>query len=295
MLDVYKQSLAPFPYPFTDRHCWVEILTGSISPICYLVMPPDDLWPHWQIYMNPDPPYLAGYFAWSSDGRVGPHRDRRGGFPCGPTLFVGQDRGTCQGCKYLDADDNDEMVVSFIAVDDSIPSWAKALSRHKVCRFVHGPDLRRCPGSADAWDAALLPISIILYIALAPTRELDISWRPPRVLGHGKTLRRKMGYYYVTPIKKVYFHRRVATYLTGEARQIERRFSVRGHVRHSHLRRCPSGSVARVREHWVRPSWKGQEGLASAPHRYAVDWPADVRVEAARRLLKEVNYERRRP
>ena len=295
MLDVYRQSLASFPYPFGDHFCWVEISEKLGNPLCYMLMPPDSEYPHWQVYLDPSPPFAEGFFAWSPDGRIGPHRDRPGGFPCGPTLFVAQDRNLCQGCVYLDAEADHELVSDFVAVDSWRPAWEKALARHKVCRFVRGPDPDRCPRSTDAWDVTLLPISIILYIALAPTRELDTIWRPPRVLGHGKTRRRKVGYYHVTPIRKHYFRRRVMTYFTGQQRFIDKRFFVRGHVRSSHFRRCLGGTLVKVREHWVRPCWKGPEELAVAPHRYAIDWPADARVDAARRLMKGDKDERRRP
>ena len=294
MFDVYRQSLASFPYPFGDHFCWVEISERPGSPLCYMLMPPDSKYPHWQVYLNPSPPFAEGFFAWSPDGRIGPYQDRPGGFPCGPTLFVDQDRNRCRGCNYLDAEGDDELVLDFVSTDGWRPAWEKALSRHKVCRFVHGPDISRCPRSADAWDVTLLPISIILYIALAPDRELDAIWRPPRILGHGKTRRRKVGYYHVTPIRKHYFHRRVTAYSTGQQRSIDKRFFVRGHIRSSHFRRCRDGTPAKVREHWVRLYWKGPEELAAAPHRYTIDWPADARVDVARRLTKGDSDERRR-
>ncbi len=292
MLNVYKQSLAPFPYPFGEHGCWGEISTGSKMPLCYLLMAPDDTWPHWQIYLNWDPPYVGHMFAWSPDGRVGPYLDRPGGFPCGPTLFIAQDSNLCRDCRLLDAEADHKLVCDFVPVDPQTPAWMTAMTRHKVCQFVLSSDTQRCPRSVDAWDAALLPISVILYIALAPVRELDISWQPPRVLGHGKSLRHKVGYYQLTPIKKIYFHRRVTAYVSGERRHLEKRFFVRGHVRRSHFRCCPSGVHTKVKEAWVRLYWKGPEGLAVSPHRYTVDWPTDGRVEAAQRLAAATPFEK---
>lgn len=62
MLDVYRQSTISFPYPFGDHFCWAEISEKLGNPLCYMLVPPDSVYPHWQVYLNPDPLFIGSFF-----------------------------------------------------------------------------------------------------------------------------------------------------------------------------------------------------------------------------------------
>jgi hypothetical protein len=287
MLDVFRASPVSFPYPFGSLLSWIEIPLDQNQYITYIVMPPDEKWPHWQVYLNPNPPNADARFMWSADGRIGPYKDKPGGQPVGPTVWVYQDPSHCHNCRYFEiGKDESDLVCLMEEVETADPTMIP-FTRGLACEFTLVPDSDRCPKSPDFWNAALLPISIIMYIALAPTKELDVSWQPKRTLGKGKNEREKRGYYLITPIKKVYIKRRLEHFITSERRQIEVTYFVRGHNRREHMRRKPKGEgLCHVRGSWVKAHWRGPEQEDLPPH-YSLAWGPDERIESAKRLRSE--------
>lgn len=307
ILDVYKSKLYNFSYPFGDYATWIEI--GDIN---YLVLPPDETWPHYQIYLNhkyTDALYIEDILVWAPDGRIGPHRDRPGGYEIGPTVYAYQNSrcaklnlpkdeleifardaedGLAGACLAWRAPDGED-VIEFTAVDPNMPDWIVEASKSYACRLFDKPGYSDnpilCPYHDEFWDAALLPISIIIYIATAPVRELDTSWQPKRIIGSGSKAREKRGYYQLTPIKKHYFHKRIQRYIVGESRELAVPHFVRGHERRSHERHLRSGRVTQVRECWVNPHWVG-EGYEELPPHYSLNWFNDERIESVKKLRK---------
>ena len=283
-LEIFKTGLFDFPYPFGPYLCWIEIPVEGRDSICYSVMAPDEKWPHWQIYLNPQEDVYGGQFIWSASGRIGPHRDLPGGQAVGPTVFAHQDVRYCAGCKYFGAEPDHGKVHKLSPVDGSIPPATRDLMSSLACAFTGGPDTR-CQHSAAFWDAALLPVSIIMYIAVAPTHELDISWQPRRVFGKGTNQRTKVGYYHLTPIRKAYIERRIRHFWTGEGKKLEIPSFVRGHRRRAHRRFLGwRGEYTSVKESWVNPHWRGPEVGELPPH-YSLSWGTDKRVESVERLI----------
>lgn len=284
--EALKDEINFFPYPFGDYLTWIEIDTPQ-EPVSYSLLPPDETWPHWQIYLGPTAGEARQCFLWSQDGRIGPHLDRPGGKPTLPTLFVYQDGEWCAGCEYFEAVSNDDTIHKMVCVNETLPPALKAQATALCCSFKGAPDIERCPHSQTFWDAALLPISIIMYIAVAPTQELDKSWHSKRTLGKGKSERSKVGHYLITPIKKTYIRYRIEKFKTGKARELEIPSFVRGHHRRGHQRFLSwLGISIDVKPSWVRPFWRGPEWADLPPH-YSLKLGQDKRVDAARELLEE--------
>lgn len=311
ILETYKEKLYKFPYPFGAYTSWVEI--GDIN---YLVMPPDDKWPHYQIYFGhyyTGALYIQDTFLWSRDGRIGPHIDRRGGFPVGPAVYayqngarcdelknttdfdievVSDDGITCDKWRNAYEDENrDEQgpVFKLYNMEENLPDWLKNDTASYACRLLDNPDpdiACWCPYHSLLWDAALLPISIIMYIAIAPVRELDQSWQPSRRIGTGSSAREKKGHYQLAPIKKFYFKKRLQRYETGEGGELAVPHFVRGHDRRSHERHLRGGRVTQVKEAWVNPHWVGDSFNELPPH-YSLNWFKDERIESAKALIQK--------
>lgn len=284
MLEVFKTELFDFPYPFGPYLCWIEIPVEGRESICYSVMAPYEEWPHWQIYLNPQDTARGGQFIWSASGRVGPRIDLPGGQAIGPTVFAHQDVRYCKGCKHFGAEPDFVKVHKMTPVDKSISSATRDLWGGLCCAFTWGRDTR-CQHSAAFWDAAILPVSIIMYIAVAPTHELDGSWHPRRILGKGTNQRTKVGYYHLTPVRKVYIEKRIGRFWTGEGRKLEVPSFVRGHHRRAHKRFLSwRGKYTNVRESWVNPHWRGPE-LEELPPHYSLNWGPDKRLVSVERLV----------